>query len=1145
MSSEQQIPDSVRHRQAAASDPDVSAFVAANAGSGKTHVLAQRVVRLLLAGVSPERILCITFTKAAAANMAQRVFDTLAEWIALDDEALDDAVHKIGVPAGDPARRALARRLFACALETPGGLKVQTIHALCTRLLQQFPFEANVSAGFTVLDERMQAELLDRATLAPLIEAAADRNGALGRALAAAIVAAADTTFREVVGEAVNRRDDIMTWIEAAGSLEAAIGELSGALGIDPGDTVAAVEREIIEGPIFPSATWAATAERFAAGSKRDQDQASRLTAALRAEGSERAEAYLRLFIDSKSSPRTNLITQRLGQSDPALKDRLAQEQARVLALHERRNAIICRDRTAALLTIAAEVIARYRREKERRGLMDYDDLIDKTLAMLDAVNPTWVHYKLDHGIDHVLIDEAQDTSPKQWEIIRRLVSEFTAGAGARAARRTIFAVGDEKQSIFTFQGAAPKKFDEMRRAFARQFKAAELGWRDVLLEHSFRSGANVLGAVDCVFTHNAVYRSVTSDADGMPPHLALPEAAPGLVEVWPLEKADEARELEGWDAPFDAVPETSPQVRLAQKIASTVGFWLAGGQRPGDVLILVRQRGVLFEAIIGALKRNDIAVAGADRLVLTEHIAVEDLMALADALLLPGDDLALAVALKSPLFGLDDDQLFKLAWRRTGTLHAALEARAHEDPACAHAAALINRCAALAGLMTPFAFYAWLLGPERGRAKILARLGLEAADALDEFLELALAYEAREAATLQGFVAWLRAAETEIKRDMEIARDEVRVMTVHGAKGLEAHTVILADTTSNPRGPRQPRLLAIPPAAPHGAPDRLVWAHRKDADVPVVAAAREAALRAAEDEYRRLLYVAMTRAAERLVLCGVEGARKPPDGCWYDLVVSALSAQPEFCEEPAQIGGTVRRFRRMPGAPAGAPQGSDARPRAPEPPWLCRDAPPEPPSPVPIVPSDSADETVVRGMPETSVEARRLARLRGALVHRLLQALPDLAAEQRAGAARRFLAHAGRDVPAAERDAMLAQVMAVLADPRFAPLFAPGSRAEVPIIGRIPAAGGPLAVSGQVDRLAVTAEEVLIADYKTNRPAPADVAQVPPGYVRQLALYRALLAKIYPGRPVRAALLWTDVPELMELSAERLDAEIAALTAA
>ena len=911
------IPSDVRRVQAAVSDPAVSAWVAANAGSGKTHVLAQRVINLLLAGVEPEKILCITFTKAAAANMAKRVFDTLAHWTTLDDAALDAAVlDRSGLTLGTSlpgAKRALARRLFARALETPGGLKVQTIHAFCAQLLHQFPFEANVTARFSVLDETAQVQLLEQLTLAVLLEGAAAPDGPLGRALGTAMTAGADQTFRDLVREAIGRRDAISAWLMSTGGVDEAIAALSGALGIAPHDTIDSVEAEFFAGSLIASSGWSAIAAALGEGSKSDCEQARRFGALAALSGSERVETYLEIFCTDQGTPRRWIATRAI--RDDALVERLCAERGRVHAVLGRRNAVVCRDRSAALLTVASAVLARYHGEKERRGLVDYDDLIDKTLALLESVDAAWVHYKLDLGIDHLLIDEAQDTSAKQWEIIQRLVAEFTAGKGARELRRTIFAVGDEKQSIFSFQDAAPKEFAEMRRYFESAHKDAGLDFLFRKFEHSFRSGDSVLGAVDEVFKATEVAASVTADSDGFPPHIALPDAPPSVVEIWEPMKPDERSDIEGWDAPFDTVSETSPRVKLAQRIARAVRRLVDGrtpvgidgrAARYGDVLVLVRQRGPLFEAIIRALKNEKLEVAGADRLLLTEHIAVMDLMALADALLLPQDDLALAAALRSPLFGFADEDLFEIAWDRGRTpLRAVLERKAAAHELFAEAAARLDELARAARRETPFAFYAALLGAGGGRRRFLARLGPEANDALDEFLNLALDYERRETPSLQGFVAWVRAARAEVKRDMEIARDEVRVMTVHGAKGLEAPIVILADTMTPPAGPRPPRLLELPDGA-------MVWAGRKDDDAPAVAVARQAALAEAENEYRRLLYVAMTRAADLLIVCGADGERQRPTGCWYNLVREPLQS---FLVAEGEGNDKVFRYRKAGGA--------------------------------------------------------------------------------------------------------------------------------------------------------------------------------------------------------------------------------------
>lgn len=1151
------IPPPVRDAQARASDPAASAFVSANAGSGKTHVLVQRVIRLLLAGVPPEKILCITFTKAAAANMAERVFTTLGHWVSLDDDKLDAAIRDAGIADPSPRLRISARKLFASALETPGGLKVQTIHALCTRLLQQFPFEANVPARFTVLDDRDQTELMERASLAVMLDASRAPDSAIGHALLTAMANAADVTFKEVLREACLSRDHFMAWTDAAGSAEAAAAQVTALLGVTANDSIEDIEREIVDGPNLPRSRWEEIARALDTGAKTERDNADRLRAALPATGAAQVDEYLGVFLtDTERTPRKSVLTKGFGRDNPAIGSRFEAEASRLGPLIEKRRAVTTRDRTEALLHIAIAAAANYRREKRERGLLDYDDLIDKTLALLASGASAWVHYKLDRGVDHVLIDEAQDTSPRQWDIITHIISEFTTGAGARdVVMRTVFAVGDEKQSIFSFQGAAPREFDARRRELKKKFEDAKLKFESIPFTYSFRSGQAILKSVDHVFRDEMIYRSVHAEKT-YPLHEALPDAGPSQIDLWELSVADDKQDIEGWRAPFDGVPVTSAEVKLSKRIQAEIRRLVADGTMTGrlgnrrrlsygDVLVLVRRRGNLFDAVIQALKHAGVPVAGADRLKLTEHIAIIDLMNLADALLLPQDDLAFAVVLKSPLFNLTEDELFTLAWNRKGSLRDALTAHAAESGKFRDALGRLAECERRFRTETPFAFYAWLLGGDGGRARILRRLGHEANDALDEFLELALSYEKKAPASLQGFMAWLRAADTEVKRDMEISRDEVRVMTVHGAKGLEAPVVIMADTTTSPSDTQRLRLIHLPRG---NGGKVVVWAGRKADDPLCVADARNAMLEETEHEYRRLLYVAMTRTADRLIIAGcMPGNRNSiRENSWYDLIKRGLANSDLAFEEIPASGGVVKSYRRAEDATPETDTALDAAAGAPPslPSWLRTPAAPQQVIDRRLRPSDAGEDEAHRIRSGESIALRARALQRGVLVHRLLQSLPDVATACRRDLALQYLARNANEWTDTEREALAAKVLALLADARFAPVFAAGSRAEVPVVGRLDRPGGPPAlVFGQIDRLVVTPTEVLIVDYKTNHAPPQTPAGAPEGYIRQLGLYRAVLQKLYPQQPVRAALLWTETPDLMEISTPALNAQLATLS--
>jgi len=795
------------------------------------------------------------------------------------------------------------------------------------------------------------------------------------------------------------------------------------------------------------------------------------------------------------------------------------------------------RDGTAALITLAQAISARVESEKAMRGALDFSDLIARTRDLFRNGAARWILYKLDQGIDHVLVDEAQDTSPDQWDIVEALVEEFIDGEGARSPSRTLFVVGDEKQSIYSFQGAEPRQFGVLRNRFAARFLKAKRPFeKDIRLNFSFRSTPAVLSAVDQVFDDLDARRGLSFDPGPLTPHAAARASAPGMVELWPPEEPDAAEDASPWTAPVDAPGLGNPVDRLAARIAGHVRLWLDRGHclpdrdrpiRAGDILILVRRRGPIFESIIRAMKTAGVPVAGADRLVLGEHIAVMDLLALGECLLTPEDDLSLAAVLKSPLVGVSEDELLELASGRAGSLWDALIEDEHP------AAARLQSWRQEALILSPATFYSRILSRDRGRRAMLERLGSEAADAIDEFLSMALDFETRDIPTLRGFIAHMRAAELNVKRDMELGRNEVRVMTVHGAKGLEADIVFLADTMGKPGGNHDPKIFAIvPPNAPAGTPPRLVWSPSSKADVDIVAAARQESRDAQAEEYRRLLYVAMTRAADRLIICGARPKRADSD-VWYDIIARAIG--PEAVEEDADDGqGRVQRWRRGPAMPAvSRPAFAEASAPPDLPGWLTRPAPPVVAPPRVLTPSSVLPKEAFAAATTAASLARREAALRrGTIVHRLLQSLPELPAERRPDAAARFLS-AQTDLDDDMKAAFAAEALRLMTDERIAPLFGPGSRAEVPLAGRL--AGRP--VSGQIDRLLIAPDRVIIADFKTNDPAPANAADVPEAYVAQLAIYRALISRLVPGRPVEAWLVWTAVPGIMAVEPARLDA--------
>jgi ATP-dependent helicase/nuclease subunit A len=1151
------------HAQRHASDPGASIFVTANAGSGKTTTLVDRVARLLLAKVAPEAILCVTYTKAAAAEMQRRLFQRLGDWSVMEDVPLTLILGRLrghGHASADAGELSSARALFARALETPGGLKIQTIHAFCEKLLKRFPLEAAVSPGFKVMDDRDASEIAGEART-DVARMAQHGDGPLADAYARLSVALAFGDFQAMFAAFETERAAILAYIEACGGLGGLADDVWRRCGLNGSATIQALEEETIAG-IDPD-LWAACAHALAATGKTKDGQCARLlgdvAASVRASQPTFNEALAALFTaGGEGTPATWVATTAAFKGREDLRSRLLAEQARLQAAREQvRAARVAEDSIHALILAHAYGEA-YRAAKAARGALDFADLIGKTHDLLTRrANAAWVLYKLDGGVDHILLDEAQDTAPQQWAILRALTEEFFAGSGAPRPRgrleRTLFIVGDEKQSIYSFQGADPDRLRQETGQYHDRIQAVGRRSASVPLLASWRSTPQVLGFVDAVFADADRWRGVPPPSgEAVVRHLAMRRNDAGCVDLWPPEREIVEADRGAWTDPLDAQGPASAHRVLAERIAQEICDLVARGDAVfdrdakvwrgahfGDVLILVRRRRVLFEEILRALKRRGVPVAGADRLSLSQHILFHDLLALARFIQFPWDDLTLAALLKAPFLGLEEESLFALAHGREDPLWSVLRARADERADWGEALAFLERAMAEARGRRPFDLYSRILGFENAagvsvRARILTRLGSEAREVIDEFLAQALAAERAGIFDLEGLAAAFAGLDITVKREMEGARDEVRVMTVHGAKGLEAPIVFLPETTVT-RGGRNSPLLA-------DGDGGFLWASAGAQDCVASKAARERRALREENEAQRLFYVALTRARDRLVLCGRINAKQKLEtiGGWYGAAEAAF-ARPELAGQVRAVTvGEMAARRFGPDPKRLAPHVAAADVASDLPLWARAAAPRE------TAIRYAAPSRLGETEPDEAAAASPLARSgglgrwrRGELIHRLLQLLPDIAPAERGAAAERLLAREP-DLQPGERAEMAAAALGVLTDPAFTAVFGPGSRAEAAIAGRLPGLGG---VSGRVDRLLITPDRVLVADFKTNRPAPARVEDADPAYIRQMAVYRAVLMAIFPGRRVEAALVWTDGPALMPVPEILAERALAALT--
>ena len=1128
--------------QLEASRPREHAALSASAGTGKTHVLTARVLRLLLSDVDPSTILCLTFTKAGAAEMAQRIHERLAHWVRLDDNRLRADLVALGETV-KPELLAKARTLFARVLDAKGGgLRIHTIHAFAQGLLAAFPAEAGLTPGFRPL-ERREEKLLARSTLADLL-VRAEQSGDLPlirdvQALSHRMGEGGAEAFLM----ACARASDALLQL---GPREAVEPRLRRAFGLPAGDIDDALAEQCCD-DLFDVATL-----RRLADANRSWGTATGLgccdaiaawQARSNAERAATIEEIAALVLTRSGDPRkvpTGLLTADPDYAEHAA--RLVECCRRLTTMKKVAGLVSC---LSAGLRAGQTFALAYAAAKRAHGVVDFDDLIRwAERLLLEPGMGEWVRYKLDQATDHILVDEAQDTNEAQWNIVGALVEEYFSGEGAAGRHRTMFTVGDFKQAIFAFQGTDPRQFERARLFFeakARAVRAAaeemDLPERelpplflDLSMDKSFRSAPPILRLVDRVID------DLGHEAFGLPRRPNLHEShhakRPGSVTLWQphLSEAamaeDEAGE-EGWVS--DVVR------RYASRLARQIRVWLddpfyvesrGRALRPEDILILVRRRGDLASLLVARLHAENVPVAGVDRLLLSAPLAVQDLLAAARFAVQPHDDLNLAALLVSPLFGWSQDELFAAAHQRSGSLWQSVRTRAgHRAETLEGLHALL----AMAGFATPHLFFETILsGPLQGRRRLLRRLGGEAADPIQELVAGALEFEARGAPSLEAFLDWFARGDVEIVRDPSAPLDAVRVMTVHGSKGLQSPVLILADACADPERKGGGRSVASF-ALPEGGPTIPVIRPRRDELAEPLKSQIEARDRLEREEHWRLLYVALTRAEERLYIGGALGPADrngPPLASWYAAVQRSLGGLDCAWSNDPVWSRSCRLGQIEAAAPA---ERRRAEIRASLPDWLARAAPVEPRPPRPLAPSAAPEDDVPDAPP--GPEARQAA-VRGKLLHQLFERLPNVAEAQRPAAADRWLERSAGVASPALRDALVGDACRIISDPRFGELFGPDALAEAPVAAVV--AGGHV-VSGTVDRLLIEDARVLVADFKTGRAVPETAQDIPAAHLRQMATYVAALRVIFPEKRVEAALLYTSGPLLHALGDDML----------
>lgn len=1154
--------------QTLASDPAASVWVTASAGTGKTKVLTDRTLRLLLGGTRPGSILCLTFTNAGASVMKNRIRDELSAWATIPEDVLRTRLRKL---TGQKPKEAVvnrARQLYAEFLESSESLQIQTIHSFAGKLLRKFPIESGVPPYFEIMDDQTASEFFSASQADILHKIRREPDGALSRAVRMITPEVGEEDFMGLIGEITFRRSQLRKSIAAHGGLEPAIAAvydyLKAPRGLSSKDLRDRLySDEGLDGNAPDAAGLRLAARALEGGSKTDREKAALLDRWLDHPQARLSlyNDYTRIFLTEEDEIRKRLATKDAQAALPVLEA----EAKRIQDGLERIKTVNVARGTESLLVLAESLLDAYQARKKAKNVLDYDDLIHKAGDLLAQDDMTgWVLRKLDHGVEHILVDEGQDTNPDQWQVVARIAHElFDEKYGADRSRRTIFVVGDEKQSIFSFQRADPREFNEHRTQFEELVTRAGGQWRTVEIDVTFRGSPAVMAAVDKVFEDPRASDGLFFVAEGDDPaeyrirHKPFRAGHSGLVEVHPVLKVEGEEAASPWALPLERVAARNPAADMASAIADQIKGWLDDGEKlpargrpinPADIMILVRRRSDFVDHMVRELKKRDIPVAGADKMSLSDQLAVMDMVAVAEFTLFPKDDLKLAAVLKSPLVGMNDRDLEELAIGRTGTLWESLCAKAADPAAPARFGQTVEWLSSLQKKREterPYEFFADIMmnkcpGHEwSGLTALYSRLGYEIEDPLVEFMNALERFEKGHTPSLQGFVSWLYAGEAEVKREinMDPKNPRVHIMTVHGAKGLEAPIVILPDTTGIPADNRltRPKLLW-----PDGERKVPLWVPRANLESREFRAERAKAELERDREYRRLLYVAMTRAADRLYVYGYQGSRNRSPDCWYDLIRSgverlgghapgSLPADAVLRHKTAQTAkaepdGMKPPRRRM---RVGVPDWARKKPDQTN--VLVRKFYPS------VSGSAANDNFPVPSPLEGALETK--AQRTGILIHDLLEFLPGLPPEERAGAAQSYLSRPVWKLDEKEQQRLSAQVIKVLNDPEFSEIFGPNSRPEVAVTGRVTLGGQERVLSGKIDRLVVGEKSVLIVDYKNSWRIPKTPDEISDSYLIQMAAYRQAIAQIYPDKEVKCAFLWTRKAQLQAVPPESLDA--------
>ncbi len=1119
--------------QKIAANPNFSVWVSASAGTGKTTVLVNRLLRLFLNDVEPSKVLCLTYTNAGAIEMQNRIYKKTLDWATIPDEDLKKELNNLLDDKDESfdfdELFSKARKLFSKLIDNPMPLKIYTIHAFCQSILKRFPIEACITPHFKIIEDSEVKNLLNEAYQKLIHTLKNDKTidyVDVFKSFTYLMQNTPEIEFDNLVETIVDGREHFFELCQKYKTKSKMLDYLKSKIF---GNSQYANESFLNDINLFKANILDHIPSGFIDNLKRvlSVDNGKKSLARLNLIStflqekniSKKFDVYKKIFLNSDDSiPKDCILNKKSINEDIKFVDNVSRETIRIRNAVEFINSIEIYNATSSVLDIGLTLNTIYEGLKKKRGVMDFTDLITTVKNLFDKDNiSSWILYKLDGGISHVLIDEAQDTSPIQWEIVDKLTEEFFTSGSDKKNVKSLFSVGDRKQSIFSFQGANIKLFEKYKNHFKERIEFENYPFFDLPLNRSFRSCKNILNTVDDVIKNSNGVLLPNEDIT----HIPNRKDSFGLVEVLPLVKSIEDETKKCFKPPIENINVFNTDIEMANVLATKIKYLLDNEYisdskndepkrvrkiEPKDIMILVRKRN-LVDNITRALLAKNIPLAGRDKLSLSDNIAIEDLISLLKFVLFNYDDLSLAEVLKSPLYNLTDDDLFDLCFnRKDETLYSMLCKSEKYKDISDDLKYLID----FSKTALPFEFFDYILKVQNKRKNFISRLGIEVIDILNGFLSQCLSYDnLKLGKSLSDFYEWFSLNEVEVKRNMEQVNNTVRIMTVHSSKGLEAPVVFIYNAN----------------AVLSSSRDRIIW----NEDFPMYKTSNfknsgkvfsdmiENNNNANQEEFYRLLYVAMTRARDRLYVIGSENKSKDAK-TWYSCIKESLLSNPETkINNDTKTNFTHDVFVNDEFVVLGENETGDISNITKSSVEIPLNLPEFFDKKEDDIPSFS--KNIDAKSPLSQYDKNENSSLsRGTIIHKLLEHISKFNGED----VEKFIDFYLSKTQIEDKNLIKNNILELYNNPEYNFIFNSNNLSETEIITSENGTSQIL----RVDKVVFDNDDIWIIDYKTDKQTDT----VPSSYRKQLEKYKDAITKIYPNKKIHIAILWINDLKFSEI---------------